>query len=307
MYCEVNIELLCYKCHLDNHEQCNVVEIPAMVGVLHVKGELKKEPEHLHALHRRLNQKKHDFEKWMRSLEKSRHTFREEIDSLHKKTSDTLDQLKDNTIKQFDKLLENRKVCVNKDIGHCEEVINKMKGLQDECQDFEEKTNVRTLILYNKLCDQNSQTRELLDELSAKSEVTLEFHPDKEIEKNLSALLGLGDVTEKVKQTTIVTDTKQDVENMRERLLASDQVPDSSIRPYQSEKPKDFDTSNSEYSSGNDSGDDNIPGHVLSSNRENNMQSGIRKNDRMVFTDKGGSKMKRLTQTFELTGHSYYQ
>ncbi|KAH3819718.1 hypothetical protein DPMN_121461 [Dreissena polymorpha] len=314
MYCEDHRELLCYKCHLYNHKKCsNVVAIDEKVKALYENGELTQLLETLDKLHGQLTQKKTDFEIRMESLEKSHDTFLAEIDILHNETTAALNQLKKNTKLKFDKLLENRKFCVNGDIGKCAEVINKIQGLQNECLDFEEKPHITTLILYDELCDQNSHTREILDELSTKSEVALEFHPDKSIEQTLSALSGLGDVFENVKQAPIVKGTGQDVETIRERRLSGDQVAGSSYRPYQSDQPIFVNTSNQESMNENETGNVKKSDHVLVVD-SGKMKFGVRKNDRNVCTisgiceaatgeiliiDEGNRKVKLLTQHFE--------
>ncbi|KAH3848909.1 probable E3 ubiquitin-protein ligase MID2 [Dreissena polymorpha] len=96
-FCEDHCQLICYVCHVHNHQKCNhVVLIADKLKDSNLKKDFKKLSETLNSQHRQLIQKKDDFEENMNSIEKSYKKILEEIKALRKTINDSLDQLEMN-------------------------------------------------------------------------------------------------------------------------------------------------------------------------------------------------------------------
>ncbi|KAH3849856.1 hypothetical protein DPMN_092260 [Dreissena polymorpha] len=203
-FCEDHNQLICKVCHGKNHETCrNVIHIAAKWKDLSQNGDFKKLSEKIDTQLQRLIAKREDFEKNLKSLDKSYTKNLKKINALWKKINSSLDKLEKKTKCDLDKLQSTMRTSIKTDIENCTESIENITRLKDQLFRQKDKTEAVSFIKYIECRDQSLKIKAFLKDIKTKNETILTYKRKAAIQQTLSILSSLG----KVKQSPTAEST----------------------------------------------------------------------------------------------------
>ncbi|XP_052213613.1 uncharacterized protein LOC127832269 isoform X2 [Dreissena polymorpha] len=223
---------MCHVCHIYRHKNCiNLVLITDKVKALRQEGQFHELSGMMETLHGLFTEKKYDFEESIQLLEKSHSKTCEEINALHKKITDHLDHLQEETIKELDTFQATFKSSFHEDITHCSESVQTIKIAKEDWQKMQGKSEILHFVTYIKCLDHTNKADSILQEKVVEKDITFTFQPDTTIDQRLSNMMGLGKILSDVKQPTrrnITTDEQptQAEPNEENTSLTSSKQPD---------------------------------------------------------------------------------
>ncbi|WAR01284.1 TRI33-like protein, partial [Mya arenaria] len=195
LLCEDHDELCCQICVTLNHRSCRSTRlISDLARGIHKMAVFKQLPANVTMVTTNLTQVRDARQKNQNSLKASGKSMLTKVKALRTSLNQLLDELEKRTVKEMNSVLADLDGPLQKDINACTHIHNQLKALLDTIQAQDEDSESTSYIGYRKCQDKMTEANMLLQEISTKPEVTVNFQLDTHAEQFLSDLKTLGNI-----------------------------------------------------------------------------------------------------------------
>ncbi|WAR01263.1 TRI33-like protein, partial [Mya arenaria] len=193
LLCEDHDELCCHLCVSLKHRMCrSIVLISDLARGIHKMPYFKEFPANVTKVTTSLDQVREARKKNQNSLKASGQSMLTKVKALRTSLNQLLDELEKRTVEEMDSVLADLDGSLQKDINACTHIHDQLRALLDNIVAQDEDSESSSFIGYRKCQDKMTEANRLLQEISTKPELIVNFQLDTHAEQFLSDLKTLG-------------------------------------------------------------------------------------------------------------------